>query len=88
MFRSPYEDCGTWNHEECVADAILDKMYKRLVEESRPAVNGTEPIVLSSVKASVTKTLVSRGKLKRSKKAPKDGKSLEGGEAGCSLVVR
>ena len=53
-----------WNHEECLVDAILDKKYERLVEESGPAVNGTERTVLSTVKDLVTKALFPAEKLK------------------------
>jgi hypothetical protein len=42
IYKCPHGDCGMWNHEECLVDAILDKKYEKLVEESGPAVNGTE----------------------------------------------
>ena len=64
MYKCPHEDCGMWNHEECLVDAILDKKYERLVEESGPAVNGTERTVLSTVKDPVTKALFPAKKLK------------------------
>jgi hypothetical protein len=51
------------NHE-CLVDAILDRKYERLVEESGPAVNGTERTVLSTVKDVVTKALFPTEKLK------------------------
>jgi len=58
MYKCPHDGCGTWNHEECLIEAILDKTYTRLVEESGPAANGTEATVLS------TKTLFPAEKLK------------------------
>ena len=64
MYKCPHEDCGMWNHEECLVDEILDKTYRRLVEESGPAANGTETTVLSAVKEAVTKTLFPAEKLK------------------------
>ena len=57
MYKCPHEDCGMWNHEECLVEARLDKTYKKLVEESGPAANGTESTVLSTVKDAVTKAL-------------------------------
>lgn len=69
MYKCPNEDCGMWNHEECLIDAILDKTYKRLVEESGPAANGTETSVLSAVKDAVTKTLFPAEKLKDLRKS-------------------
>jgi hypothetical protein len=42
IYKCPHGDCGMWNHEECLVDAILDKKYEKLVEESGPAANGTE----------------------------------------------
>jgi hypothetical protein len=47
----------------------LDKTYKRLVEESGPAANGTEATVLSTVKDVVTKTLFPAEKLKDLRKS-------------------
>jgi hypothetical protein len=64
MYRCPHEGCGTWNHE-CLVGVILDKIYKKLVEESGPAANGTKPTVLSSVEDAVTKNPVSRGKMRK-----------------------
>ena len=64
MYKCPDDECGTWNHEECLIEAILDKTYMRLVEESGPAANGTEATVLSTVKDAVTKTLFPAEKLK------------------------
>jgi hypothetical protein len=64
MYKCPHDGCGTWNHEECLIEAILDKTYKRLVEESGPAANGTEATVLSTVKDAVTKTLFPAEKLR------------------------
>jgi BAH domain len=69
MYKCPHEDCGMWNHEECLVDAILDKTYKRLVGESGPAANGTETTVLSTVKDAVTKTLFPAEKLKDLRKS-------------------
>ena len=69
MYKCPHEDCGMWNHEECLIDAILDRTYKRLVEESGPAANGTEATVLSTVKDTVTKTLFPAEKLKGLRKS-------------------
>jgi hypothetical protein len=64
MYKCPSEDCGMWNHEECLVEAILDKTYKKLVEESGPAANGTETNVLSTVKDAVAKPLFPAEKLK------------------------
>lgn len=42
-----------WNHE-CLVDAISDRKYERLIEESGPALNGTERTVWSTGKDVVT----------------------------------
>jgi hypothetical protein len=58
-----------WNHEECLVDAILDKTYKRLVEESGPAANGTETSVLLTVKDALANTLFPAEKPKEPRKS-------------------
>ena len=69
MYKCPSEDCGMWNHEECLVDAILDKTYKRLVEESGPAANGTETSVLLTVKDALANTLFPAEKPKEPRKS-------------------
>ena len=73
MYKCPHDGCGTWNHEECLVDAILEKTYKKLVEDSGPAANGTEAegsgSVLSNVKDTITKTLFPAEKLKDLRKS-------------------
>ena len=73
MYKCPHDGCGTWCHEECLVEAILEKTFKRLVEESGPAANGTnaEGSVLLSVKDTVSnakgaiaKTLFPQEKIK------------------------
>jgi hypothetical protein len=51
--KCPHGDCGIWNHEYLV-DAISDRKYERLVEESGPALHGTERTVWSTMKDVVT----------------------------------
>ncbi len=71
MYKCPHDGCGTWCHEECLINAILEKTYKKLVEDSGPAANGTETegSVLSNVKATITKTLFPQEKLKDPRKS-------------------
>lgn len=42
MYKCENNGCGMWNHEECLVAAVLEKTYKRLVEDSGPAANGAE----------------------------------------------
>ena len=76
LLKCPHKECGLWNHDECLLDAILTTTYRVLVEESGPAkTNGLpqqETSPTKKVRQTLAKTLSAAAEATGLKARPSD----------------